>query len=547
MKTGKRLLSVLLACLSIFCVFGMSITAFAEGETSVTDLLEVQTQRQGNKIAVRLVAKRNINNIGGFEGSYAIDAGTNAAYNTYSSALNGLVNEESEYFSFVTDTPVALQAGDALLSLVFELNDAFATDTEYKFSIELEEFFDANRDDFADMTDATTFSAVHNEETIYTVTFYNNGRLYDTKEVAKNKTVAKPTAPTAEGFQHWSATVDGTEFDFDTSITGDTSLYAVYNKTAGVVDKNVDLSAVKLNKHVIAAEGVVVNETFTFKFKSLNQVDGETSPTLSDITITANKSDTFTKDLGNVTFPKGGVYEYEVTEVDNETANWTFDTTKYYLYLTVEENTEGQLVLTSFVITTDADNKDALKKADSLYFENEYIPMTTLKVSNKVEGNPANSTKQFSYTITFTDPGVNGVITTSEGEKDTTTIAYGVPYEFKLGNEGARTFTLPAGTQYTVTEAGETYYTPSVTVTENGVKNDTSSLEGEYEKSLTTRGTAKELTETNENEAEFVNTYSITPPTGLTFNSEMLVIIALVVVAIAGGVVINRKLKKARA
>ena len=48
------------------------------------------------------------------------------------------------------------------------------------------------------------------------------------------------------------------------------------------------------------------------------------------------------------------------------------------------------------------------------------------------------------------------------------------------------------------------------------------------------------------NEAKITNTYSITPPTGLFFNNEMFVILAVAMRALTGTFIVNRKLNKAR-
>lgn len=64
----------------------------------------------------------------------------------------------------------------------------------------------------------------------YTVTYRNPGSVYGTQTVEYGKTATKPSNPSKEGytFKYWSATENGSEYNFNTQITGDITLYAVY-------------------------------------------------------------------------------------------------------------------------------------------------------------------------------------------------------------------------------------------------------------------------------------------------------------------------------
>ena len=64
------------------------------------------------------------------------------------------------------------------------------------------------------------------------VSFYCDGTVFETINVEYGKSAQKPDDPKSEfegmTFSHWSLTENGESFDFDTPITSDTSLYAVF-------------------------------------------------------------------------------------------------------------------------------------------------------------------------------------------------------------------------------------------------------------------------------------------------------------------------------
>ena len=103
-------------------------------------------------------------------------------------------------------------------------------------------------------------------------------------------------------------------------------------------------------------------------------------------------------------------------------------------------------------------------------------------------------------------------------------------------------FNLPVGTEYTVTEQGEEYYTPSANVVSGGT--DKGTTEGSYKTDLTVGDTV--LAE-GDNKVEFTNAYSITPPTGIKLNTEIILIGAIALALIAGGLVVTRKFRTEKA
>ena len=72
-----------------------------------------------------------------------------------------------------------------------------------------------------------------------TVSFYCNGTVFETINVEYSEPVQKPGNPNPESegmiFSHWSLKGNGESFDFDTPITSDMSLYAVFTSDVPVL------------------------------------------------------------------------------------------------------------------------------------------------------------------------------------------------------------------------------------------------------------------------------------------------------------------------
>ena len=89
------------------------------------------------------------------------------------------------------------------------------------------------------------------------------------------------------------------------------------------------------------------NETFTFKFEAIANEDGEVPPmpegsegNVKTITIPAGKGYEF----GEVEITKVGKYTYEITEVNDGKAGYTYSDQKYTLVFDVDVNTDNELV-----------------------------------------------------------------------------------------------------------------------------------------------------------------------------------------------------------
>jgi pilin isopeptide linkage protein len=460
----KKLMACAVALVMVLTtVFAGMTTAYAADAA-----VELQTAKSGDNVTVSLVAKSDFN-VGGLEGTFSYDANAFTSAGEVTSDLLE-VNENASTGKIMLDTGsnLDIKAGDVLAVWTFTTADAFAKDTDYTFTFQLEDAynFDLDSYDWA-------------EETL-TVTYNEPDEV-------------EPTEP----------------------------------------NKVVDLSDITITK-VIEGEGY---ETTTFTFTVTAVTDG--APAIEDLTIASDGTSLSVSLPSEVEFPNGGVFEYTVAEVQDATDEaWTYDDATFTLKLEIEPyNENGDLKLDA-VVVSDASGE----KVDAIEFTNKYEPtaFTTLTVKKVVEGegdNPLYADKEFSFTITFVAPeGVTEDITVGN---DTITAPYET-YEFTLKNGDELTFeNIPVGTTYTLVESGEEYYTGAAEVVSGETK---SSVEGEYAADLTVNGTAAD----GENGVTVTNTYSITPPTGVTIHSEMIVVMALVMVALLGSFVLSRKLRRTR-
>ena len=82
------------------------------------------------------------------------------------------------------------------------------------------------------VTKSITLKARWNEADKVTVTFSVDGKTYKTVSVKENTKVSKPTNPTKKGYKFVEWQLDGSTFDFNTKITGETTLTAKFEEAA---------------------------------------------------------------------------------------------------------------------------------------------------------------------------------------------------------------------------------------------------------------------------------------------------------------------------
>ena len=558
-------------------------TVTAAGDTAVADLdLKFEARKSGEYIVVDMKrAYTSDDSIGGMDITLGVDSKTtfgngNDVSQSAITALTAEYNSGNRSLALTGKQTDTFETDETIVSFYYKLTNAFAQQTDYTFTYEFETaaLLNGNTETHLNIEDSTV-TVTFREDFDYEVTFNpNNGSPNTVQVVANGSKATAPINPTKSGytFNYWYSTDEDTAFDFDTAITDDVTLTAKYTKNETATGtKTVTLPAIDIEKQLNKDHNVTCDETFTFKieFESLTPSEsaaylGEPTNYTAPVLGTHEAGDTFgtvTVATGDMTennektafigtyalsdlsgeFPIGGVYKYKITEVAGENTDVEYDPAVYHLEIEIEENQDGDLVLTRQVLRKDGENE----KQNKSLFVNSYAPTDTLTVSKSVVGNPQYANKPFTFEITFT------AATTTNGKKvktdlnDDKTIAddevleYGSVYTFTLTNGANRVFeNIPEGTKYTLKELGEEYYTGAIATT-----GDAKEVNGTYKNDVTV---ADVMIVNGGNEANVTNTYSITPPTGLNFSNEMLVMMGLALAAVAGGVVINRKVKKAR-
>lgn len=210
--------------------------------------------------------------------------------------------------------------------------------------------------------------------------------------------------------------------------------------------------------------------------------EGKTITTISE---NFDAGDTKNVDFGNITFNKPGVYVFDVAENNQKSdGGWTYDTNTYQITVTVEDNTEGELV--AEVEGNDPEFINAYKPNEVSTDDPNGIG--NIQVTKKVEGNATNAAFNFKLTLesgneisvltnaddpTSTFP-VDGITKVTDGEfadGDTKTVDFGAltftaagDYTFKV----VETDTAPANWTYASGDANAKTITIHVTDPENG-------------------------------------------------------------------------------
>ena len=302
----------------------------------------------------------------------------------------------------------------------------------------------------------------------------------------------------------------------------------------------------KVCKHFEMAEGIAAPEvTFSFIAEKVtkdapNATIDKLTYSNADTTTVKNGLSSFDKEaeITFETFPHAGLYEYTVSETAGiENNGITYDMASYNLRVYVVNNEEGNLEVSSITAEKDGD------KQEELSFTNTYRKNSRLTISKKTEGEYADKTKDFDFTIEFKKAATElDNVYTYTGKIGDETVDCKVDEEatFKLHDGESLVFDkLPAGTRYVVKEvAAKDGYTPQIKVVENG--------ELTLEKSVSEdNGISSAVTETNlvgenENKVEFTNTYQDIALTGIVLNNWPFII--LIILAI-GAMLLSKGIK----
>ena len=298
-------------------------------------------------------------------------------------------------------------------------------------------------------------------------------------------------------------------------------------------------------KHFVMAEGIKA-PSITFSFtadKVTTDAPEATIGTLTysnvDTTTVENGLSSFDKEAEITfgTFPHAGLYEYTISETAGTGDGITYDTASYNLNVYVVNNDDGSLEVKS--ITAEKDGE----KQNELSFTNTYRKNSNLTISKKTEGEYADKTKDFDFTIEFekaaTESDEVDVYTGKIGD-ETVDCKVGEETTFKLHDGESLVFNaLPAGTRYVVSEvAAKDGYTPQIKVVENGKLTLERSVS--EDNGISSAETETNLVGENENKVEFTNTYQDIALTGIVLNNWPFII--LIILAI-GALLLSKGIK----
>lgn len=318
-------------------------------------------------------------------------------------------------------------------------------------------------------------------------------------------------------------------------------------------------ATIQVEKILQLPEGMKVPDlTFTFKADPIQAEETEGAAEVGDTpqaeiapaefnnTIEADEVDStpglfqasMLTDVTFGTFPHAGVYAYDVSEEGVNDKGVTYDGTHYTMKVFVANKADEGTYISSILIFKTVDGQE-VKTENGMVFTNTYENHdAVLTISKAVDGDLADRSKEFEYTINFKDSVLkaagttyNGVIT-KDGEKVSDFSYSETNGVFQLAHGETLTISnLPVGTKYTVTETGAAGYTPSVKLTENGNPTENSAKAGE---ALTAKKDGSILIGEEANIAAYTNTSENIPLTGVIINNLPFIILIGAAVCVLG-------------
>ena len=249
------------------------------------------------------------------------------------------------------------------------------------------------------------------------------------------------------------------------------------------------------------------------------------------------------------TFPHAGEYVYTVTETKESATGVEYSEDTYTLRVYVKNGDSG-LEIRNMTAEKRTSTGITRNKVSEMKFTNTYRKTTSLEITKKTEGELADKTKKFDFTITIIPSQTEknpSSYTGKIGEKRVT-VYRDTPNTFQLHDGETLKFdSLPAGTRYVVTETGANDgYTPSVTVIENGTETVKKKADSEAEGISSVNEQETNLVGENENKVTFTNTYKNIPLTGIFMNNLPFVIVIGIAVLALGTLAVLKKQKNAR-
>lgn len=324
------------------------------------------------------------------------------------------------------------------------------------------------------------------------------------------------------------------------------------------VDKE---GTVSVHKDFVMAEGIAAPAA-EFKFTAVSATENAPTATIANIVFAKDEKGKFKDGVTTISkesaitfgaFPHAGEYVYTVQETAETAEGVEYDTQVYTLRVYVKNTADGGLAVRNMTAEKGTSNGTETNKAAEMKFTNTYRKNTSLSIIKKTEGELADKTKDFTFTITMTPSATEEASSVYIGKigEETVEVTAGIAKEFTLHDGQRLVFAeLPAGTRYVVTENGASDgYTPSVTVLENGVKTVDNEAAGQEQDGLSSvkglQGTTN-LAGEGENSVTFTNTYKEVPITGIILKNLPFVILIGAAAAALAALAILKKQKISR-
>ncbi len=313
-----------------------------------------------------------------------------------------------------------------------------------------------------------------------------------------------------------------------------------------------------ITKDFEMAEGITTPAS-TFKFSVEKVTTDAPEATIQDISfanaeegILTNGKITVSKksNISFGTFPHAGEYVYTVTETEENADGVEYSTDTYTLRVYVKNGDNG-LEIRNMTAEKGTSNGTEGHKVSEMKFTNTYRKNASLEITKDTEGELADKTKDFDFTITITPSKTETNPTSYTGKigEEEVTVNANQETTFQLHDgETLRFDSLPAGTRYVVTEAGKgDGYKPSVTVMENGTTTVTDKEASSDADGISSADAqATNLVGEDTNKVTFTNTYKEVPLTGIFMNNLPFVIVIGIAVLALGTLAILKKQRSAR-
>ena len=584
MKTSKKFLSLLLVLTMIAALFGVTTA------NAATDDVELQVSKSGDTVSVSLMAKKDMTFGGVTISPYSFDEEAfTYTKGDFTSPISTAAEENvaDHYIDISTGNKITVSAGSPILTLNFKATEAYDETKDYTFGMNVLECSDSSlaphpwegesltatlkgegetpaQPTAFDLTNIKIKKTVQGSDFdpitfTFNVTPLNGApAMIDGNKITQKVTVAGDYEMPLSNFAEGTFTKGGT-YQYTISEEKGSEKYWTYDETqytlSVVVQEVAEGKYAPTDAFVKNAAGVKTVPTFTNKFNFIG-----TELTLTNVNVApgvaADKEFSYVVEFAvpnkGVAIKADGValvnnkYEGKLkgdqkvvfTDIPVDTTYTITETgVKYHTHTgsgdinetgdAAKHVGEGELKLTYTI-------KEAKEGGYAVKVENEFTPeISTLTVNKVVTGEPAFE-KEFKFSITFTAAQGLENIKVKCGDEELT---YGTAKEFTLKNGDEIEFTnIPVGATYVLTEEGNVNYTPSYKTGSN--------VTGSAESGAALTTGSIEI-QPDANTITVTNAYSLDVPTGVTIHSEMIIILALVLVAMAGSFVLSRKLRRA--